>query len=144
MANTKIIAAVDLEHKDSDGHVVDEAIILAQTHNADIELVFVIPDQQNSYVQAYIPADMRDKVLQDAERDLQAYADSFDWKGVICVSKVLRGVVYEKLINLADDVKASFVVIGANRPTVRDLFIGPNAARVSRFAMCSVMVVRPQ
>jgi nucleotide-binding universal stress UspA family protein len=144
MATVKIIAAVDLHHRESDACVVHEAIMLAQSHEATVELVFVIPDQQNTYVQAYIPDDMRDQVEVDARKDLDAYAGEFDWNGISCTTKVLRGVVYEKLIEHADELSARFIVIGANRPTVKDLFIGPNAARVSRFASCCVLVVRPE
>ncbi|WP_299483617.1 universal stress protein [uncultured Roseibium sp.] len=143
MADVKIIAAVDLHHRESDACVVREAIMLAQSHEAAVELVFVIPDQQNTYVQAYIPDEMRDQVEVDARKDLAAYAGQFDWQDVPHSTDVLRGVVYEKLIEHADLQAARFIVIGASRPTVKDLFIGPNAARVSRFASCSVLVVRP-
>ena len=144
MTKPKILAAVDLVHKDSDAHVIQEAILLAQTHDHEIEVVFVIPDQGHSYAQEYIPADMHQQVVDDAERDLAAYAQGFDWNGVTHDSKVLRGVVYERLIARAEAQAASFVVIGASKPSVKDLLIGPNAARVSRYAPCSVLVVRPR
>lgn len=143
MATCKIIAAVDLHHREADSCVVQEAIMLAQSHGAEVELVFVIPDEQNTYVQAYIPEDMRNQVEIDARRDLSVYAADFDWGSVPHKTEVLRGGVYEKLIGHADALSARFIVIGASRPSVKDLFIGPNAARVSRFASCSVLVVRP-
>ncbi|WP_371170015.1 universal stress protein [Aliiroseovarius sp. 2305UL8-7] len=144
MTKPPILAAVDLVHKESDTHVIEEAILLARTHGHDVEVVFVVPDQANSYAQEYIPADMRQQVMDDAERDLKSYAEGFDWQGVPFGTKVLRGVVYENLINRADKLAASFVVIGASKPSVKDLLIGPNAARVSRNASCSVLVVRPR
>ena len=144
MPNVKIIAAVDLHHRDWDSCVVREAIMLAQSHGAEVELVFVIPDQQNSYVQEYIPADMRERVEVDARKDLDAYAAEFDWQGVPFTTRILRGVVYETLIEHADQLQARFIVIGANKPKVKDLFIGPNAARVARYASCCVLVVRPE
>ncbi len=143
MTKAKIIAAVDLVHKESDRHVVQEAISLAKTHDADIDLVFVIPDQQNSYVQEYIPAEMREQVQTEAENELKAFGTEFDWNQISHETHVLRGVVYEKIIEHAEQLPASFVVIGASRPSVKDLLIGPNAARVSRYASCSVLVVRP-
>ncbi|WP_421702951.1 universal stress protein [Aliiroseovarius sp.] len=144
MTKPKILAAVDLVHKDSDAHVIQEAILLAKTHDHEVEVIFVIPDQENSYVQEYIPADMHQQVVDDAAGDLKAYALGFDWNGVAHDTKVLRGVVYERLIARAEAQGASFVVIGASRPSVKDLLIGPNAARVSRYAPCSVLVVRPR
>ena len=144
MTKQKIIAAVDLVHKQSDASVIEEAILLAKTHNHEVEVVFVVPDEANSYAQEYIPADMRQQVIKDAQRDLDLYADNFDWQGISYDCAILRGVVYEKLIEHADTHNASFVVIGASKPTVKDLLIGPNAARVSRYAACSVLVVRPR
>ena len=143
MTSHMIIAAVDLVHKDSDKRVIEEAIVLAGAHGATVEVVFVIPDHQNSFAQNYIPEDMREQVLIDARQELSAYVKQFEWGGVDHSTKVLRGVVYEELIERAEKHEARFVVIGAARPGLRDLFIGPNAARVSRHAPCSVLVVRP-
>lgn len=143
MSPKTIIAAVDLQHKDSDGHVVNEAILLAQTHGAEIELIFVIPDQQNSFAQHYIPEEMRQQVETAAERELAEFSAGFDWAGIAHRQKVLRGVVYETLIERAQEVSARFIVIGSSKPGLKDLFMGPNAARVARHAPCSVLVVRP-
>lgn len=143
MSKNVILAAVDLVHKEADSLVVTEAMSLARTHDAAVELVFVIPDQAHSYVQEYIPADMREKVIDEARADLATYAETFDWQGLGHATEVLRGVVYDKIIEHADQVGASFIVIGASKPSVTDLLIGPNAARVSRYASCSVLVVRP-
>lgn len=144
MTQPKILAAVDLVHKDSDAHVIQEAILLAKTHGHAVEVVFVVPDQEHSYAQGYVPADMHQQVLADANRDLANYASAFDWGDVPHETQVLRGVVYDRLIAHANDLTASFVVIGASKPSVKDLLIGPNAARVSRSASCSVLVVRPR
>ena len=143
MTKAKVVAAVDLVHKDSDRHVALEAIKLAQTHDADIDLVFVIPDEQLSYAQEYIPEDMRHKVQLEAEKELKDFGADLDWQTVTHSTHVLRGVVYERLIEYADTLPANFVVIGASRPSIKDLLIGPNAARVARHASCSVLIVRP-
>lgn len=143
MGKTKIITAVDLVNKSSDRHVILEAISLAKTHNSDVEVLFVIPDQQAGFLQNYIPADMRKKVQQEAEEELADYTQEFDWGEVKYSTLVLRGVVYEKIIEHSEAVKSNFIVIGSNRPSVKDLFIGPNAARVARHASCSVLIVRP-
>ncbi len=144
MTQPRILAAVDLVHKGSDTHVIHEAILLARTHAAAVEVVFVIPDQGHSYVQDFIPPDMRKQVRHEAERDLATYVAGFDWQDVAHDIKVLRGVVYDQLIQRAEDLSVHFVVIGAAKPSVKDLLIGPNAARVSRHANCSVLVVRPR
>lgn len=143
MTDTTILVAVDLQHDTPDGRVAEEAVKLARTHSAKTELVFVIPDQLDGYAQHYVPEEMRALVQAEAERDLKTFCESVDWEGRPVHHRVLRGVVYEKIIARAAAVKASFIVIGANRPNIKDLFIGPNAARVARHTDCSVLIVRP-
>jgi nucleotide-binding universal stress UspA family protein len=143
MANKIILAAVDLQHEASDKHIAAEALALAQTHDADIHLVFVVPDEQNSYVQAYIPAEMRANVNKDAENDLVAFAASLETGGIKTQTHALRGVIYDQIVQLSDKINADFVVVGAHKPGFLDFFMGPNATRVARHAKCSVLIVRP-
>ncbi|SEK03494.1 Universal stress protein family protein [Cribrihabitans marinus] len=122
MPETSILAAINLHNDVAEARVVQEAIKLAQTHDERIELVFVIPDQQDGYAQHFVPEELR-----------------------ACGGRVLRGTVCERIVARTDEIGASFIVIGANKPTIRDLFIGPNAARVARDrdTNCSVLTVRP-
>jgi len=143
MSGNTILAAIDLQHEESDNHVAVEALKLARSHNASLHLVFIIPDQHLSYVQNYIPAEMKAQVVVDAKADLDRFAASLDLGDTAVSLDVLRGTVYEETINYADKIDADFIVIGSNRPGVKDLFIGPNAARVARHANCSVLIVRP-
>ena len=144
MAENIVLLAVDLHHRAHSRQVALEAVKLAKTHTARIVAVFVIPDQQDSYAQHYVPADLRARVQAEAETDLQKFCTEIDWDGCAHSNVVLRGVVYEKIVKHSEQLDASFVVIGANRPKLKDLFIGPNAARVARHANCSVLIVRPQ
>ncbi len=143
MSDISILAAVDLQHKESDQHVAAEAIALAQSHGADLHVVFVIPDQHHSYVQHYVPKEMKEQVETDARNELDAFAAALDSGDLAVTTHVRRGTVYDEIIGLSDGVKADFVVVGASKPGLSDLFIGPNAARVARHAQCSVLVVRP-
>ncbi len=143
MPKISILAAVDLQHAQSDQHVAAEAIALATSHAADLHFVFVIPDQHHSYVQNYVPREMKTRVTADAKAELEAFAASLDAPGLVSATHVRRGTVYTEIIALSDDLGANFVVVGSNKPGLSDFFIGPNAARVARHARCSVLVVRP-
>ena len=143
MSQTKILVAVDLQHNTTEQRVAEEAVKLAQTHQASVEVVFVIPDQKDGYAQHFVPDDMRAAVQAEAEKDLVTFENSVNWGDIPHSSKVLRGVVYEEIIARASATNSSFIVIGANRPNIKDLFIGPNAARVARHTNCSVLIVRP-
>jgi len=143
MSKTSILAAVDLQHEASDRHVAKEAIGLAESHGADLHLVFVIPDQHHSYVQNYVSQEMKAQVEVDARNEIKAFANTLDSGDIAVSTHVCRGTVYGEIISLSAELGADFVVIGSNRPGLSDFFIGPNAARVARHAECSVLVVRP-
>ncbi len=143
MTKGTILAAVDLLHKNADKRIVEGALLKAQNRNATLELVFVIPDQQQSYVQNYIPAEMKAKVEEDAKAELKAFSLEFDHGNTSVSTKVLRGGVYEKVLEYSDTIAADYIIIGASRPSLGNLFIGPNAARIARHANCSVVIVRP-
>ncbi len=143
MSKTSILAAVDLQHEESDQHVADEAIALAKSHDGDLHLVFVIPDQHHSYAQSYVPKEMKAQVGADAVRELDVFAGTLNTGDIAVTTHVRRGSVYTEIIDLSDEIAANFAVVGANKPGLGDLFIGPNAARVARHAQCSVLVVRP-
>ena len=55
---------------------------------------------------------------------------------------VRHGPVYEQILQVADDIGADQIVIGAHRPEISDYLLGPNTARVVRHAKCSVNVIR--
>jgi len=139
-----VIAAIDLQHEDSDRIIAEEALALARNHGAELCLVYVIPDQQESFVQAYIPAEMKEQVTKDAKASLEAFSKTLEGGEITIKTKVLRGIVYQRIIELADKLKAKIVVVGANKPAFVDYFLGPNAARVARHTECSVMIVRPE
>jgi nucleotide-binding universal stress UspA family protein len=143
MAKNIVLAAIDLQHDGSDRNIAEEALSLARDHDAELHLVFVIPDEQIGYVQAYIPAEMKADVEKDAKADLDAFGAALDSDGTTVRSHVLRGIVYDQIVKLSDRVKASIVVVGAHKPGFMDFFLGPNAARLARHALCSVMIVRP-
>ncbi len=143
MAGNSILAAVDLQHEESDAHVAAEALSLARTHGADLHLIYVVPDQQISYVQNYVPKDMKAQVDADANEHLQSFLALLDTGDVSVDLHVQRGIVYEEIINVSNQISADFVVVGSNKPKLTDFFMGPNAARVARHAECSVMIVRP-
>jgi nucleotide-binding universal stress UspA family protein len=142
--NYIVLAAIDLQHADADKMTVDEAVLLAKAHNGEVHIHVVIPDAQNEYVQAYVPADMKAKVEQDANADLKVFADGVVGKKVSWRGHVTRGIVYTEVLELAKKINAAVVVIGAHRPGFFDFRLGPNAARVARGATCNVLIVRPE
>lgn len=144
MGKNVVLAAVDLQHEASDKHIADEALALAHSHGADLHLVFVIPDEKVGYVQSYVPAEMKAAVEKEVKGDLAAFATALEDGEINITTHILRGIIYEEIVNLSDNIRADIVVVGAHKPGFMDFFLGPNATRVARHAECSVMIVRPE
>jgi len=53
------------------------------------------------------------------------------------------GHVYVEVLDLAKEVNANVIVVGANSQDLKDYLLGPKAARIARHASCSVLVARP-
>ena len=51
-------------------------------------------------------------------------------------------MVYEEILNVAEELPASQIVMAAQRPKLSDYMLGENTSRVVRHASCSVLVVR--
>ncbi len=49
-----------------------------------------------------------------------------------------------RITEVAREIGADLIVVGAHHPSAMDYFLGSTAARVSRRASCSVLIQRPQ
>lgn len=58
--------------------------------------------------------------------------------------KVTTGKPGVRITQVAQEIKADLIIVGAHHPSAMDYFLGSTAARVARRATCSVLIQRPQ
>lgn len=139
-----ILCAVDINRVDAENAVLKTAAELAKLHDAQLDVITVVPDFGMSVVGAYF----QDHHVKSAQNDASELLKSMTLKtlGAEADSKVRHivamGSVYEEVLRAADLNKADLIVLGAHRPDLKDYLLGPNAARVVRHSNCSVYVVR--
>lgn len=137
-----VLAAIDLAHAEDQKAILNRASDLAKLDQADLAVIAVVPDFGMSIVGSFFPKDTAQKALAKAKADLgqfinrQLGADS----GAQPIAQI--GNAYEKILDAAEKLDASVIVIGAHKPDFKDYLLGPHAARVVRHANCSVHVVR--
>ncbi len=56
---------------------------------------------------------------------------------------VLTGHSGRTITDYAERIGADCIIVGSHKPDLKDFFLGSTAARVMRYAKCSVHVVRP-
>jgi len=119
----------------------DQAIAIAhaiKAEGATITLLHVT-ERIPSFVETYIPQDIRDRGHQDAVDMLKAIeARSAD----PIQHAVVVGHGGQSIIEFANDHGIDCIVINSHRPELQDVFFGSTAAHVVRHAPCAVHVLR--
>ena len=137
-----ILVPVDLSDKHSWRKALPTAIRLAETFEAKLHLVTVVPGFPLPIVGQYFPDDFEPKLKEHAAKQLKEFASEQIPDAVPCRRIIAEGKVYQEILNAAKKIKADLIVMGSHRPELKDFLLGPNAQKVVHHADCSVMVIR--
>lgn len=138
----EIILAVDLEDNSSWEKSVPFAVSYAQAFDSNLHILSVLPDFGMSMVGQYFSSDYEKKVRNRMNATLHEFVKKHIPGDITVQHIVSSGAVYECVVDIAKEINADLIVMGAHRPELKDYLIGPNASRVVRHAPCSVIVVR--
>jgi nucleotide-binding universal stress UspA family protein len=138
----EILLPVDLDDQNSWIKALPVAVSCAKAFEANLHVLYVIPDFGMSMVAQFFPSDYEQKMTSQAQENLKAFIKKHVPKDITVQHIVAQGTVYEMILSLAGEVKADLIIVGAHRPELKDYLIGHNASRVVRHANQSVLVVR--
>lgn len=95
-------------------------------------------DQIPSFVKYYMSSDNEKEIRNSAEKGIaERIGMEKDAEAV-----VLSGHPGRTISDYADKVGADCIIVGSHRPGLKDFFLGSTAARIVRYAQCSVHVLR--
>ncbi|MCC5979583.1 MAG: universal stress protein [Salinarimonas sp.] len=137
-----ILLAVDLGHPEDEERAVQTVVEYARAFKSRVHIITVVPDFGMSIVGSFFPKDYEEGALEEASKQLHAYAQDRIPAEIQRRHIVGHGVIYKEILRYADIVKADLIVMSAHRRGLEDYLLGPNAARVVRHAQCAVLVVR--
>ncbi len=137
-----ILVAVDLNDESSSNKTVDVAVACCRTFGARLHLLSVVPDFGMSIVSQYFPEDYAQKALDGAAAKLTAFKNATVPDDIEARDIIANGTVYDEILATAKNIDADLIILGANRPDLKDYLLGPNASRVVRHSARSVLVVR--
>lgn len=140
----KILCAIDLGHTEEERPLLVRAKRIADLDDSELDVITVVPGYSASIVGSFFPKGAERRMLNHANAELHEFVAKTLGEAVDKKIKhiVAQGTVYEEILKVAKDVKATLIIIGAHRPGLRDFLLGPNAARVARHADCSVYIAR--
>ncbi|HEY9536022.1 MAG TPA: universal stress protein [Kiloniellaceae bacterium] len=147
---SRILVPVDLADIETTKKVLAAALDQAVSADAGLTVMTVVPAIVGGLDYRYAirgetggsaEYDVREIVNEALERLNEIVSENTP-DGMNVETIVRHGPVYEQILQVADDIGADQIVIGAHRPEISDYLLGPNTARVVRHAKCSVNVIR--
>ncbi|MBK0326634.1 universal stress protein [Rhodobacteraceae bacterium F11138] len=139
-----VLCAVDVSNADVDAKVLEQAVRLADADDAQLDVITVVPDFGKSLVSDFFEENFHEKAESEAGKQLRklCVATVGDARNQKIRHIVATGSAYSEILHAAELAGTDLIVIGAHKPDIKDFVMGPNAARVARYARCSVFVVR--
>ncbi len=148
----KTLVPIDLSDMETSSKVLAAGISHAKQDGSSLVVMSVVPHMISGVDYRYA---IRGEMGGSEEYDVKAIVQETLERLNEVVSDVLpntmkaetivrHGSVYERILEVADEIEPDQIVIGAHRPHLADYLLGPNTARVVRHAKCSVNVVRTQ
>ncbi|MEM7742331.1 MAG: universal stress protein [Pseudomonadota bacterium] len=145
-----ILAPIDLTEMDTSAKVIESAVQLAEIKGAALVALTVVPDIVAGIDFRYAirgetggsAALNMDKVVADTLQRLNEVVEEHTPDGMRVRTIARHGPIYEEILDVAKEVGATQIVMGAHNPGLADFMLGSNTDRVLRHATCSVSVVR--
>ncbi len=146
----KILVPIALEHKSSWIMALPEAVAQAKAFCGKVWVMTVVPHLVGDLDWRYtiqddekggLKFDINDLVGQ-AEKRLRELVTEYAPNDLVGGVTAKPGTIYERIIATTDQLEIDLIVMTAYRPSLKDYLVGPNTARVSRHADCSVLILR--
>ena len=135
-----ILVPVDLWHIEKGSDMIERAKYLADTGNARLTLLNVVPEVP-SYVMSEFPPDMHERAVESATADLQAVVRKHDLPTSTRIV-VKSGNPARVILDHAEEGKFDLIMVASHLPGLRDYLLGSVAGKIVRHARCPVLVLR--
>ncbi|MEO6882665.1 MAG: universal stress protein [Bacteroidia bacterium] len=142
MSTTKKQILVPIDFSDQSLIALEQSYNLAREYKAEITMLYVVDDSNvlSKLFGKSEEASMKKKI----EAKMNELATETEKKTKIKINVLIaRGVIYDKIVEIAELVKAVMIIMGTNGTVgVKKRFIGSNALRVVREAKCPVITIK--
>lgn len=140
-----ILLTVDLANLDDETRAVEFTVEYAKAFGSTLHILTVVPDFGLSIVGTYFPQDHEKSAVAKANSALRAFTAKVIPPDIRYRHIVDHGVIYRIILHYARQIGCDLIVMSSGRKVdLDDFLLGPNAARVTRHAKCSVLVVRAE
>lgn len=140
MENFKNIL-VPYDFKEQADIALSQSYNLARLSNLEITLLYV--HEEGGFFSKFFADDQSDSLIKKMETELEKVAtEKSNETGLKISSMVTKGKTYAKIVEIAELIKAKFIVMGTSSSSdPKDNVIGANSSRVIRNAKCPVITI---
>lgn len=141
---TSVLCAVDVSDGDTDSAVLTEAAKIAALHDAQLDVITVLPDFGSSLVSGFFQPGFHQQAEEEAAKHLKelCIATLGEERNQTVRHVIATGSAYKEILATAQKAGSDLIVIGASKADIKDFLLGPNASRIVNHSQCSVYVVR--
>lgn len=121
---------------------LEQSYNLAREYNAEITLLYVIED--GGMLSKLFSKEQHEDMRVNIQYQLDLLAADVESKSKITVKTLIaKGVIYEKIAEVADLINATMIIMGTNGGEgLKKRFIGSNALRVARESKIPVITIK--
>lgn len=136
----KILVPTDFSEQSN--IALEQSYTLAREYHAEITLLYVIED--GGMLAKLFSSEQHEDHRKNVQYQLDLLAASVEKKSKITVNTLIaKGVIYEKIAEVADLINATMIIMGTNGGEgLKKRFIGSNALRVARESKIPVITIR--
>ena len=139
-----ILVPVDISEDELTEKALQHAVYIAKLEGAKIHLFHAIPDVSRFSISYSYHYDMLSSFAnkERVQEQLQELANSVDLPKEQVDFSAAFGSARDKVLELAEKIKADLIVVGSRRPSISTHLLGSNASGIVAYAKQSVLVVR--
>jgi len=140
-ANKLILMAVDFGEQSK--QAVDYAAYFAKKNNSEIMLLYVL--EETSWISKFISSEKEEEIKEATSTDLVDLAKEFlaKHKGVKFSTRVEMGKPYEKILEVSNELKPEFIMMGKNeKSSLGQKILGSNTHHIINESNSPVLSIR--
>ncbi|MGB3948034.1 MAG: universal stress protein [Bacteroidia bacterium] len=136
----KILVPVDFSEQSL--IALDQSYNLAKEYHAEITLLYVI--EENGLLSKLFSSEQHETLRNEIQDKLDELAADVEQKRQLKVNTLIaKGVIYEKIAEIAELINATMIIMGTNgEQGLKKRFIGSNALRVTRESQIPVITIK--
>jgi nucleotide-binding universal stress UspA family protein len=137
----RILVPVDLAEADLAKPAIATAVNMAKTSGGVVRLLNVMP-MTPVMLAEYVPPDFEVQQKSAAEEALAIIGKETGLEPSRISTVVRQGGIYHEVLEETKNMGADLIIMSSHRPAMKTYFLGSNAGHITRYAKCSVLVLR--